>query len=120
MSSSWSEFGALAESKACEWLKSLQYKILDRNWKRPWGELDIVAQKDGVMHFIEVKASVQHHEGFEPFVRAGSVKMAKVLRTARTWLAVHHYDNETEWQIDIISVIMKGDTPTFELFEQIS
>ena len=120
MPSFWSTFGSSAEQATSSWLESLGYRVLDRNWRRPWGELDIVAQKDGVIHFIEVKASVQKREGFEPFVRAGETKMAKVTRTARTWLAAHQYTDEREWQIDVISVIMEGDHPTFEHFENIT
>lgn len=119
MPSFWTQFGASAESATCVWLESLQFRILDRNWRRPWGELDIVAQKNGVVRFIEVKASVENRQGFEPFVRANGAKMAKVQRTARTWLVAHHFDDTTEWQIDVISVIMKGNNPEFEHFENI-
>ena len=119
MPSFWSRFGTNAESVVARWLESGGFRILDRNWRRPWGELDIVAEKGGVIRFIEVKASVNQRTGFEPFVRAGAAKMAKVLRTARTWLVAHRYDDTTEWQIDVISVIMGGDSPAFEHFENI-
>lgn len=119
MPSFWSTFGSSAESAACNWLSSTGYRILDRNWRRPWGELDIVAQKEQVIHFIEVKASVTRAIGFEPYLRANRAKMQKVLRTARTWLAAHHCDDTVEWQMDIISVIMNADSPEFELFERI-
>ncbi len=71
------------------------------------------------MHFVEVKASVHKNVGFEPFVRAGGSKMLKVKRTAQTWLAAHNYGDQTEWQMDIVSVIMGGETPEFEMFENI-
>lgn len=119
MPSFWSRFGSNAESVTSRWLISQGFRILDQNWRRPWGELDIVAEKNGVLRFVEVKASVQAHSGFEPFVRAGYTKMAKVVRTARTWLAAHNYSATTEWQIDIISVIMNEGSPQFEHFENI-
>jgi putative endonuclease len=119
MPSFWSKFGSSAEAAALSWLESSQFRILDRNWRRPWGELDIVALKAGVIHFVEVKASVQRRAGFEPFVRAGATKMLKVQRTARTWLAAHNYNDSTEWQIDVISVIMNNNEPEFEYFENI-
>ncbi len=119
MPSYWSTFGADAETAACRWLEEAGYRILDRNWRRPWGELDIVATRNGVIHFIEVKASVRNTAGFEPFVRAGRAKMARVLRTARTWLAHSHADPNTEWQMDVISVIMNPDGPQFEHFQNI-
>lgn len=120
MPSYWSKFGSSAESAASAWLESAGYRILDRNWRRPWGELDIVASREGVIHFIEVKASVARTAGFEPFVRAGHGKMARVLRTARTWLANYGGDHEPEWQLDVISVIMGPDGPEFEHFEHVT
>ena len=36
--------GASAETATCQWLKSKGFRILDRNWRRPWGELDITLQ----------------------------------------------------------------------------
>jgi putative endonuclease len=119
MPSFWSTFGSNAETAASAWLTSNGYRILDRNWRRPWGELDIVACTDGVIRFIEVKASKAHVQGFEPYVRADRKKMLKVERTARTWLAAHGYHSETPWQMDVISVIMEPSGPLFEYFENI-
>ncbi len=111
------ELGARAEELACVFLESRGFRILDRNWRRPWGELDIVASLDGTVHFVEVKASRRSVRGFEPFLRANGLKMSKVLRTARTWLTSHRYGPETEWQTDVISVIMEPE-PDIEIFEQ--
>jgi len=96
-------FGLEAEKLACTWLENRGYKILDQNWRRPWGELDIVTEKDNVIAFIEVKASSMKREGFDPFLRANRTKMHKVCRAAKTWLSQHKYGPDTEWQLDIIS-----------------
>lgn len=119
MPSTTTKIGLEAESATCRELTRLGYRVLDRNWRRPWGELDIVADLDGVIHFIEVKAGTARSNGFEPFLRADRTKMAKVERTARTWLAAHRYGDETPWQIDVVSVIMESDGPMFEYFENI-
>lgn len=119
MPSLWSLFGNSAEQATCDWLRGNGFRILDRNWRRPWGELDIVAERSGDIHFVEVKASKELRAGFEPFVRAGYAKMTKVQRTARSWLAAHNFGPDTAWQIDVISVIMKPDGPAFEHFENI-
>ena len=112
------ELGALAETLACDFLKNRGYRILDRNWRQPWGELDIVAVHDSTLHFVEVKASRRLAPGFEPVIRADGWKMHKVRRTAQTWLASHRIDPETEWQMDVISVIMEP-APQIEQYEQI-
>ncbi|MEK7654102.1 MAG: YraN family protein [Patescibacteria group bacterium] len=52
-----SEVGKLGEDLACGFLVKKGYKILKRNYWKPWGELDIVAKDpDGVLVFVEVKA----------------------------------------------------------------
>ena len=110
-----------AEEAACRYLIAAGYRILERNWRKPWGELDIVASRNGTVHFVEVKAASVFHAGFEPFRRAGERKMHKVARTARTWLSEHRYDPETEWQMDIVSVIMNGgpERMQIELFQNV-
>ncbi len=108
--------GMQAETAVCEHLQKAGFTILDRNWRRPWGELDIVASKQAVIHFIEVKASRKRVGGFEPLVRADWRKMSKVQRTARTWLASRRYGPDTEWQLDVASVIMDIQ-PEIELIE---
>lgn len=111
--------GFAAESAVCAHLQEQGFQILDQNWRRPWGELDVVASKKGIVHFVEVKASRNQIQGFEPFLRADTWKMHKVQRTAQTWLAAHRYDAETAWQLDIASVIMHPAGPEIELFENI-
>ena len=48
--------GALGEELVVQFLVKRGYKILDRNYRRPWGELDVVAERKGKIHFVEVKA----------------------------------------------------------------
>lgn len=47
--------GALAEQKAAAYLSDQQYDILERNWRTKWCEVDLIAVKDGVLHFVESK-----------------------------------------------------------------
>ncbi len=47
--------GSLAETAACEFLLSNGYTIIERNWRTRWCEIDIVAEKDHVVSFVEVK-----------------------------------------------------------------
>lgn len=112
-------FGLEAEEAGCRWLIEQGYRILDRNWRRPWGELDIVAEHDNVVVFVEVKASAKHVEGFDPFLRADGRKMHKVQRTAQTWLLQHRYGPDTEWRLDVLSIIKGPAGTTVEHFPNI-
>ncbi len=99
-----SELGFLAENLAARYLEKKGYNILDLNYRKPWGEIDIVAKKEGILVFVEVKANRKIIAGFEPELRADSSKIVKVVRTARTYLAEKKYSSEQEWQIDVISI----------------
>ncbi|ELI0034280.1 YraN family protein, partial [Campylobacter coli] len=46
--------GILGEDKACDFLKKQKFEILKRNFRSKFGEIDIIAKKDGILHFIEV------------------------------------------------------------------
>ncbi len=54
------KIGQIGEDCACEYLRKEGYKIIDRNYNRKWGELDIVAKKGKKLHFVEVKAVSSH------------------------------------------------------------
>ena len=48
--------GDIAEEKACFYLRDLGFQIIERNYTLRGGEIDIIAIKDEVLHFIEVKS----------------------------------------------------------------
>ena len=96
--------GKRAEQLANRYLKERNFRILDTNWSRPWGELDIVAKLGDDIHFIEVKGERMRVAGFEAYRRANERKLRKVVLTARTWLAQHNFPAQTPWQIDIVAV----------------
>ena len=57
------KLGARGEKQACRYLQKSGYKILERNYKNPFGEIDIVAQKDDTIAFIEVKTRLNENYG---------------------------------------------------------
>ncbi len=99
-----SELGFLAENLAARYLEKRGYAILELNYRKPWGEIDVIAKKRGILVFVEVKANRKIIAGFEPELRANSSKIIKVVRTARTYLAEKRYGPLQEWQIDVISI----------------
>jgi putative endonuclease len=59
------ELGNLGEKIAQDYLKKKKYRILAQNFKRKWGEIDIVAKKQGKIIFVEVK-TISKKYGFSP------------------------------------------------------
>jgi len=103
------ELGFFAEHYAAEYLKSKGYKIVGHNYRKPWGEIDVIAEKEGIMVFVEVKANKKEVVGFEPERRVNSDKKYRMARIARTYLVDHRMGDSQEWQLDLIGVtIDKG------------
>ncbi|MDD4625121.1 MAG: YraN family protein [Candidatus Pacebacteria bacterium] len=112
------EIGRIGENLAAQYLKDKKYKILDRNYVfrplqgPPLGEIDIIAKKDGIIVFVEVKTL--RISGKEPLIRpeekANSKKMRKIAIAAEGWLARKKIKLDAPWQIDIMAVkILNGE-----------
>jgi putative endonuclease len=100
------------------------YKILERNYRKPYGEIDIIAEKDGIIRFVEVKAVTVGKVGFsrenmvpEELVHTG--KLRKLVRTASLYMEQHK--DQREFQIDVVGVIMDMGSRKAKcrLFEQV-
>jgi len=80
-----SPIGRQGENLACQFLARRGYRIISRNFRGSGGEIDIVAQKDNTLYFIEVKTSASADFGY-PEQRITEQKKTRLLRTAREFL----------------------------------
>jgi len=76
------KIGQIAEDKAVKYLKNKGYKIIDRNFYSKFGEIDIIAYKDEVFHFIEVKSG----KNFEPIYNITPIKLKRIINSAHSYL----------------------------------
>lgn len=99
------QFGNLAENLARRYLESKGYEIIERNYRKPWGEIDIIVFKDDVCVFVEVKANSREFIGnFNPELRVDSKKLGKIIKTAELYMANEAVRISHDWQVDVISV----------------
>ena len=108
-----SETGKFGEDLACEFLIKRNYSVLQRNFRRPWGELDIVAKSpDGILTFIEVKTMRQSgNENFaelKPEDHLNSAKLRKLQRTTQMFTGQFPklVDDKLGWRIDLIAITL--------------
>lgn len=97
--------GALGENAAVKLLKKKGYEILERNYRKKYGELDIIAKKDDVISFVEVK--LRATKSFGTAAEAvDSRKRQRMMKTAQAYLIENHLDCGCSF--DVIEVYHKG------------
>ena len=90
------------ESIAADYLKKLGYKIIERNYSKRYGEIDIIAIHKNVLVFVEVKTRTSNQFG-SPLEAITPWKLRAVLKTAEYYKLTHPKTPE-EMRIDAISV----------------
>ncbi|MCS7200615.1 MAG: YraN family protein [Patescibacteria group bacterium] len=95
--------GKQSEEMAISFLKNLGYQIVDRNWKyKRIGEIDIIAKKENVFNFIEVK-SLREGNKFLPEYHLTYTKFNKIKRLAEFYVNQNGIKN---WCISLLTIIL--------------
>lgn len=81
--------GNIGEDKAVSFLEELGFKIIDRNYYSRFGEIDIIASKEDVVHFIEVKSGA-----YDPIYQITPNKISKILKTATIYMQKKRVDSD--------------------------
>lgn len=82
------DLGRAGEERAAEYLTAQGYRILERNWRCAQGEVDIIAAREGVVHFVEVKTRTSIAFG-HPFDAIDARKRDRMWRLAHAWAATN-------------------------------
>jgi putative endonuclease len=103
--------GAIGEEATSQYLRSLGYTILDRNYRRPWGEIDIIARSpEGCLVFFEVKSfsGDRGAGGLDPEDNITSAKVKKMHRACISYAGSHSglVREDQGWRIDAIAVLV--------------
>ena len=97
--------GELGEGIAVKFLMKQGFSIIERNYTRKWGEIDIVAEKDKKLYFIEVKAVTHETGSIRPEENMHQKKLERLYRTIQTYLAEHNVLDKP-FQIDLLCVYL--------------
>lgn len=99
------ERGDRGEALAAEYLRARGYRIVETNWRCRRGEIDLIAEKDGVLSFVEVKLRSGLSHGLpREFVTAK--KQEKLRAAALLYLSVHGLDVPARF--DVAEVYARG------------
>jgi putative endonuclease len=103
-----SESGILAENFAVKLLSSKGYKIIDRNFHSRVGVIDIIAEKDDYLVFVEVKARWSRKFGL-PEEAVTSQKIWKIKKTIEYYCLLHP-NSMKKMRIDVVALQIESGT----------
>jgi putative endonuclease len=108
------KIGDIGENIACKFLMKRGFEIIEQNYSKKWGEIDIIAKKGEKLHFIEVKSvtrdSLKHvspeTDDYRPEDNLHPWKLKRLSRVIQTYLLGYKGNRsvsyEIDWQFDVI------------------
>ena len=101
--------GVLGEDITVKFLKSKGFTILQRNYLKPYGEIDIVCLKGEIVHFVEVKTvsqktSKRTKDLARPEDNIHNKKLVRLSRVIEVYIEEHGV--VLDWQFDVVTVII--------------
>lgn len=108
--SSRSIVGSHGEQFVAAWLENQGFTILQRNYRKKCGEVDLIALRKNILIFVEVKTRL--HEYFNLSTVITPAKQRKITLTAKTFLAENSYEN-TIYRFDL--ALLQKQQDSYEL-----
>jgi len=108
------KIGEIGENVAVKFLVKHGFSILDRNYTKKWGEIDIAAEKKDKIYFVEVKSVAREtlcdvtHETMDQYKPEDNMhpwKLKRLSRIIQTYLLDKHTE-EKEWQVNLLIVFL--------------
>lgn len=99
--------GNYGEEKARLFLEENNYQIIEKNWRTRTGEIDIIAQKGGILVFAEVKTLPNGNAETLNCV-LNKRKQKRIIETAKFFLEKHRQYNNSKIRFDVLVIDMPG------------
>lgn len=106
--------GAAAEEAAVQYLTLQGYAIVERNWRCRSGELDIIAESEGNLIFIEVRSRSGELLQGTPEESVDVRKIHQVRNTAQVYLHMRGFE-ERRVSFDVITILLNEDLSIMSL-----
>ena len=109
--------GLYGERVAGQYLQSIGYEIIERNWRCPLGEIDIILRDSNRYVFVEVKT--RNGAGFgHPFEAITEIKLGRLRRLVSEWCRARQLSG-IDVRIDAVSVLVKQGKVELEHLKQV-
>lgn len=118
MTKNTSKIGKIGEDLACLFLMKRGFRVLERNFWKKYGELDIVCKKNGKLHFVEVKCvswetrygsvsrETSQNGTIRPEEHVTREKLHKLSRVIKVYLTEKRVSHETLFQVDVVAIVL--------------
>ena len=116
------KIGEIGENIAVKFLMKHGFSVIDRNYTKKWGEIDIIAKKSEKLYFVEVKSvssvdvgtladrrdsvSRETTDDYRPEDNMHPWKLKRMSRTIQTYLLSKKIGDDVEWQVDLLVVFL--------------
>jgi putative endonuclease len=111
------DIGSSGERLAAQWLTKQGFSILKRNFRHGRHEVDLIAGRNAVLHFIEVKCRRSTHYG-HPEESVSRKKLEHMLRAGAGWL--QKWPGSRRVQYDVLAITLQPpNPPEYILFEDV-
>lgn len=108
--------GRWGEQAAVDYLEKQGYQILARNFRTAHGEVDIIAQQEKSLVFVEVKARSSNRYGFPEYAVTPKKRM-HILSAAQKY--IHDHPEFQTWRVDVIAVEAESGVAKITHFENV-
>jgi len=109
--------GKKGEAMGIAWLLEKQYLIKEQNWRHSHWEVDVIAEKDTVLHFIEIKTRRSKKFGL-PEEKVGKKKIQNLINAAEEYLYLNPQWKRIQFNILAI-LILKNEPVDYFLIEDV-
>jgi len=105
--------GRWAEQAALEYLLTKKLKLLDKNFRSAFGEIDLIMQDENIILFIEVRyrSSNHFHTALESINRK---KCERIIATSHQYLSENRRISKLDCRFDVVALSGPQETPTIE------
>lgn len=110
--------GDIGEELASKFLVKHGYNVIERNYWKVFGEIDIICKKDGLLHFVEVKTVSRRtfqvrDDEYRPEDNVHPHKLKRIGRTIQTYLIEQHV--KVDWKFHVVTVLVNSEGKTAKI-----
>ena len=98
------DLGRWGEGIAIDWLKGQGLDFLERNYRTPYGEIDLIMKDEVQIIFVEVKTRANLNFGYPE--SAVNEKKIHHIESSAIYYFQHHPDYLDNWRIDVLSIVL--------------